>query len=145
MSACSFIGAGDFWRGGRRTRKHPRCGIYLGCSAWLSGLPRNRPPKRFQVPPLFTGMFERVLAYTVFFLGVSEAYTILGAWIVVKLASNWQRLSMENVSEECGQTIITHSLIALMAGTLSVAIGATAGAVARSHPEYWNWIVAHWC
>ena len=96
------------------------------------------------MPPFFTGMFERVLAYAVFFLGVPEAYTILGAWIVVKLASNWQRLSMEN-DEVRNQTIITQSLIALMAGTLSVAIGAIAGALARSKPEYWSWIVAHWC
>ena len=28
---------------------------------------------------------------------------------------------------------------------LSVTIGAAAGALARSHPEWWSWIVARWC
>jgi hypothetical protein len=85
-----------------------------------------------------------MLAYLVFFLGIPEAYTILGAWIVVKLASNWHRLSMDGVGEQDREGIVTQSLIALMAGTLSVAIGAFAGAVARSHPEYWSWMVT-WC
>jgi hypothetical protein len=84
----------------------------------------DRKPRKFQVPPWFIGAFERMLAYLVFFLSIPEAYTILGAWIVVKLASNWHRLSMDGVGEEDREGIVTQSLIALMAGTLSVAIGA---------------------
>ena len=140
MSLCTIIGVSVFGLFIALIANFPVQWFIWFARVW-SGLPRKRDPKDVGVPPWLTGTFERLLAYTVFFLGVPEAYTILGAWIVVKLASNWQRLSMEKDDEVRNQTIITQSLIALMAGTLSVAIGAAAGALARSKPEYWNW----WC
>jgi hypothetical protein len=72
------------------------------------------------------------------------AYTIVAAWLAAKLASNWQRVSVEK-DRALEQKVITQTLIALMAGTLSVSIGAVAGRFARHYLEYWNWIVPPWC
>jgi hypothetical protein len=51
----------------------------------------RRDPADVGVPPVITGPFERLLAVRLFFLDVSDAYTILALWIAAKLASNWQR------------------------------------------------------
>jgi hypothetical protein len=91
------------------------------------------------VPAWLTGTFERALAFALFYRGVSEAYTILGLWIGAKLAANWQRRSIEGLSAENDREIRVQTLIAIIAGTLSVAIGAGAGHLARTHPQWWNW------
>jgi hypothetical protein len=51
-------------------------------SGWLRvycGLPRTRQPSQVAVPPFFTGNFERLLAFAVVVLRVSEtaAFAIL--------------------------------------------------------------------
>lgn len=149
MSICTIIGAGVFGLAVALIANLP-VKWFMSLTRLLSGLPRERPPKKIQVPPEFLGTFERLLAFALFFIDVSEAYTIMGAWIVVKLASNWQRRSPEKarVQTKAGETeqeIITHSLIALMTGTVSVAIGAVAGVLAREHPGLWSWLLAPWC
>jgi len=143
VSICAFIGAGVFGVAVALIANVPVLG-FIWIVRWLSGLPRKRNPKDVGVPPLIVGTFERILAYALFFLGLDEAYTILLAWIVAKLASNWQRRSLDKIGPKLEREIRVQSLIALMAGTLSVAIGAVAGVFARSHPEWWSWIVG-WC
>ena len=99
----------------------------------LSGLPRKRERKDIAVPTLLTGMFERLLAFTLFYVGIYNAFAVLGLWIDAKLAANWQRRSIEGLvaAKECAVRVYT--LIALMAAILSMGIGAVA---ARSHPEW---------
>jgi small-conductance mechanosensitive channel len=104
----------------------------------LSGLPRTRERRDIAVPPLLTGMFERLLAFTLFYLGNDNAFAVLGLWIGAKLAANWQRRSIEGLVAEKGRAVRVYTLIALMAGILSVGIGAVAGSLARSHPEWWS-------
>ena len=87
---------------------------------------------------MIVGTFERLLAYAIFVIGIQEAYTLLIAWIVAKLASNWQWRSLDKVGPKLDREIRAQSLIPLMAGTLSVAIRAVAGVLARSHPEWWS-------
>jgi hypothetical protein len=106
VSFCAFIGAGVFGVVVALIANVPVVG-FIWFVRWLSGLRRKRNPKDVGVPPLIVGTFERVLAYTIFFIGVQEAYTLLIAWIVAKLASNWQRRSLDkspqssNEKSEC--------------------------------------------
>jgi small-conductance mechanosensitive channel len=122
VSICAFIGAGVFGVAVALIANVPVLG-FIWFVRWLSGLPRKRNPKD---------------------VGLDEAYTILLAWIVAKLASNWQRRSLDKIGPKLEREIRVQSLIALVAGTLSVAIGAVAGVFARSHPEWWSWNVG-WC
>jgi hypothetical protein len=100
------------------------------------------------VPPWIVGVFERMMAYLLFFFFESwgDCSALLAAWIGLKLASNWQRrpLTGRPITPEQEREIRIQSLVALMAGIISVAIGAGAGALARSKPEAWSWIVG-WC
>jgi hypothetical protein len=116
----------------------------IGTVRVRSRLKRKREKKDIGVPPWITGTFERLLAYSLFYLDVKDAFTILTAWIVAKLASNWQRRSVDGLPAEKERAIRVQSLIALMAGTLSVTIGAAAGALARTNPQWWSCLV-WWC
>ena len=89
MNTCTFIGAGVFGVVVAGLANIPVVG-FIWFARWLSGLPRKRPPKAIQVPPFFTGMFERVLAYAVFFsasrrrtpfweLGLSSSLRLTGS------------------------------------------------------------------
>jgi hypothetical protein len=142
VSLCTIIGVSVFGLFIALIANFPVQWFIWFARVW-SRLPRKRDPKDVGVPPWLTGTFERLLAYTVFFLAVSEAYTILMAWIVAKLASNWQRRSIAGLTAKREREIRVQSLIALLAGTFSVAIGAAAGAIARSNPETWSWLVAN--
>ena len=108
-----------------------------------SNVPWERSPADIGVPPAITGTFERLLAFGLFFLNVSDAYTILALWIAAKLASNWQRRPVDKISKSDEREVRVQTLIALMAGTLSVGIGAVAGAFARTHPWLWTWMVSN--
>jgi hypothetical protein len=77
------------------------------------------------VPVFVTGTFERGLAFTVSFLALPDAGTILAAWMVAKLAAGWQRV------EGDAQQVQGGTLIALMAGIVSLAFGWFAGWLAR--------------
>ncbi len=85
------------------------------------------------VPPWLVGVFERYLAFLLVALGgdAKAVGTVLIAWIAAKLAANWQRQPGRG-SELQDQIVRAHTLIALMTGTLSVLIGASAGWMARA-------------
>jgi hypothetical protein len=83
-----------------------------------------------RVPPAIIGYFERYLAFLVLVSGVSDAGTILAAWMVAKLAANWQRREMGE-DEETNAVIRANTLIALMAGTVSLVLDALGGLIAR--------------
>jgi hypothetical protein len=119
--------------------------LFHGFARVQSGLPFKRPKKEVAVPAWITGSFERGLAYVIFYIATAEAYTVLIAWILAKLAANWQRRIIENLKPEQERKIRAQTLIALMAGTLSVTVGALGGAIARSNPDSWTWIVSRWC
>jgi hypothetical protein len=74
------------------------------------------------VPRNITGTFERLFAAALAFAGLTrgEIVTVLVAWIAAKLASNWQRRRTEDNAP-------AHALLAMMAGTVSVTLGAIGG------------------
>ena len=98
MNACTLIGAGVFGVVVAGLANISVVG-FIWVARWLSGLPRNRPPKRFQVPPLFTGMFERVLAYTVFFSACQRRTPFWELGLSSSLRLTGSDFSMENVEE----------------------------------------------
>jgi hypothetical protein len=82
-------------------------------------------PKYARVPPFILGTFERYLAFILVAAQVEGTATILVAWMAAKLAANWQR------REEADYGVRANTLIALMAGTLSLGIGVLGGLIAR--------------
>jgi len=90
----------------------------------------NVGPLEKGVPPWIVGMFERLLAFTIFLFHVKSAYTLLIAWMAAKLASNWQRRPWPEGKDD-GREIRANTFIALMAGTLSLALGVLAGTIAH--------------
>lgn len=90
-----------------------------------SDLPDNNPISS----RILMGVFERLMT---FFLVVSKVdptaiATVLVAWTGAKLASNWQRAP---VTGKRGDYVRGRTLVALMAGTLSLAFGILGGLVA---------------
>ena len=76
------------------------------------------------IPSSVTGTFERLLAFGLVYLCVPEAGTILAFWIGGKLASNWQRIRADRAAR-------VQTMAALITGTVSVIVGAVAGAIVR--------------
>jgi O-antigen/teichoic acid export membrane protein len=76
VNICVFIGAGVFGVVVALIANVPVL-AFIWFARWLSGLRRKRNPRDVGVPPWLTGTFERLLAYTIFFIGVQEAYTLL--------------------------------------------------------------------
>lgn len=99
--------------------------------ARLRGASRVKKPSPPRVPPEVTGIVERYLAFSVVALDLDSAGTILVAWMGAKLAANWQRQAMRKGSESYNRTMITHTMIALISGTISIALGALGGLIAR--------------
>jgi hypothetical protein len=96
-----------------------------------SGVTLELPPS---VPPWIVGTSERLLSFALFYFCVENRVTILALWIGAKLAANWQRRGGSQDTEPARQ-IRARTFIALMGGTVSVAIGAAAGAIARYYFE----------
>ena len=119
--------------------------LFHGWARMASRLPFKRPKEEVAVPAWLTGTFERLLAFAIFYAAPTEAYTVFIAWILAKLAANWQRRGIDKLDPEDERKIRAQTLIALKAGTLSLAIGVIGATVARSYPESWTWIVSRWC
>jgi hypothetical protein len=83
------------------------------------------PRKKPGVDPLITGSFERLLAFTLVAICVEtgDAVTALGIWLGLKLAVNWQIIGAHSDD----RNVRVGALTALMAGVLSVAMGAFGG------------------
>jgi hypothetical protein len=80
-----------------------------------------------RVPQWFIGTFERLLAFVLVAFGAdaTQIVTILIAWMLAKIAANWQRRPGTDPE------VRASTLIALMAGTLSLLLGVLGGFVAR--------------
>lgn len=87
--------------------------------------------KHDRVPIWFVGNFERILAVILVAAHVSEAYTVLAAWLAAKLATSWQRLPIDTGDEERNRQIRAGTLVALIAGVISVSFGIVAGLLFR--------------
>jgi hypothetical protein len=83
------------------------------------------------VPVWFVGNFERILAVILVAAHVSEAYTVLAAWLAAKLATSWQRLPIDTGNEQRNRQIRAGTLVALIAGVISVSFGIVAGLLFR--------------
>jgi hypothetical protein len=110
-------------------------------SRWLGAKSRikERTAKEEGVPVWITGNFERLLAFFLVLFHVEGAYTLLALWLGAKLAASWHRLPPEPYGDrndeekrEYGRQIRAGTLCALIAGIVSVLIGAFAGLVVRS-------------
>jgi hypothetical protein len=116
-------------------------------SRWLGKKSRvkEREAKEEGVPVWITGTFERLLAFLLVVFHVEGAYALLALWLGAKLAASWHRLSTDQISaktagrakndeekREYGRQIRAGTLCALIAGVVSVLIGAAAGLVVRS-------------
>ena len=84
------------------------------------------------VPVWVVGNLERLLAFFIVWGQVGEAYVVLAAWLGAKLATSWQRLPLDTGDEERNRQIRAGTLIALIAGVISVTFGVVAGLLARS-------------
>jgi hypothetical protein len=96
----------------------------LGWLRTQGGISAHRTPGEQGVPSWITGTFERMLAFGLAYLKVSDAGMLLALWLGAKLASNWQRIRPN-------RAVRVQSIAALIAGTASVIVGAAAGAIAR--------------
>jgi len=107
-------------------------------SRWLGAKSRinERTAKEEGVPVWITGNFERLLAFLLILFHVEGAYAILALWLGAKLVASWQRLPIEpygdHEKQEYNRQIRAGTLCALIAGIVSVLIGAFAGLVVRS-------------
>ena len=81
------------------------------------------------VPSWILGDFERLLAFGLVAFAVPQAGTALIAWLAAKLAANWRRRDAGDDSDEAA-IIRANTFIALMAGVLSVILGAVGGLIA---------------
>jgi hypothetical protein len=101
---------------------------------------KERTAKEEGVPVWITGNFERLLAFFLVLFHVEGAYTLLALWLGAKLATSWHRLPTEPYGDteddyerrEYRRQIRAGTLCALIAGIVSVLIGAFAGLVVRS-------------
>ena len=114
------------------------CGVL---SRWLGAKSRvqERTAKDEGVPVWITGNFERLLAFFLVLFHVEGGYTLLALWLGAKLAASWHRLPTEPYGDrnddekrDYARQIRAGTLCALIAGIVSVLIGAFAGLVVRS-------------
>ena len=108
-------------------------------SRWLGNKSRidARTAKEEGVPVWITGNFERLLAFLLVLFHVEGAFTLLALWLGAKLAASWHRLPTETEGDdekgrEHNRQVRSGTLCALIAGIVSVLIGASAGLVVRS-------------
>ena len=111
-------------------------------SSWLGANSRinKRTAQEEGVPVWITGNFERLLAFFLILFHVEGAYALLALWLGAKLAASWHRLPTESYANsknddekrEYGRQVRAGTLCALIAGVVSVLIGAFAGLVVRS-------------
>lgn len=96
-----------------------------------SGVPTEAEGKR--VPSWITGTFERLFAFllVIAISDVDQVALILLAWMAAKLAANWQRQPVKGDDSEADQRVRVYTISALMAGTLSLVLGVSGGAIAR--------------
>ena len=80
--------------------------------------------------PFILGPFERFLAFSLAVFDVPGIATVLAAWIAAKLAASWQRFKIKDDKE--GRKVRIGTMIALMAGVVSVGTGVIAGRLLRS-------------
>jgi hypothetical protein len=97
---------------------------YLNRSAGLESVP---PIKR--VPPGITGTFERLLTFILVASHFPNPQNVVLAWLAAKLAANWQRNEPANSTDDLRREYRTRSLIAVMAGIVSVAFGYLGGVI----------------
>lgn len=100
----------------------------------LTDLPhRDYSNPTIAVERRFTGTFERLLAFgLVLMLQDTESIAvILAAWLGAKLAANWERRSLVDLSQEEARDVRGSTLVALMTGIVSVGFGLLAGVIAR--------------
>jgi hypothetical protein len=104
--------------------------------AWLtgllrvgSGLRRYRFQSEVGVPPSIVGSFERLMAFGLTVFDFDFAATLLIAWIGAKLAASWQRFPVND--DESGRRVRAGTMVALIAGIVSVAFAAGMGVLAR--------------
>jgi ABC-type Fe3+ transport system permease subunit len=101
---------------------------------WLrrkSDVGETRSAKEKGVPVEIVGSFERILAFVLVLFDIPSTGTILTAWIAAKLAASWQRYPTGDKSNEYGREYRVGSLIALMAGIVSVGLGCLVGLAVR--------------
>ena len=101
---------------------------------WLwrqSGISDGRLIKDDHVPVQIVGNFERLLAVILVAAHIPETYTVLALWLAAKLATSWQRLPIDSADEEANRQIRAGTLVALMAGIVSVGFGVVAGQLIR--------------
>ena len=78
-----------------------------------------------RVPPWLTGTVERFVFAVLVDFEVPGAATAMMGWLAIKLASNWNRKDMEEVSEARA-----FSFTALLAGLVSMMFAALGGMIA---------------
>ena len=101
--------------------------------AWIVHISRaeRRENDAPRVPGAVLGVFERLLALIFVTYRVEGTATILLARMAAKLAANWQSKLQSGLSPEDDRFIRSRIFAALMAGTLSLGIGAVSGLVVR--------------
>jgi hypothetical protein len=94
--------------------------------------PREQPG----VALFVTGCFERLLAFILFAICIEtgSAVTALGIWVGLKLATNWQILGEHSDD----RNVRVGAFTALMAGVLSVGLGAFGGWLFRFGCDFCN-------
>ena len=105
---------------------------WLGTKSHLD----ERNAKEEGVPVWITGNFERLLAFFLVLLHVEGAFTLIALWLGAKLAASWHRLATEPYGDaekrEYNRQIRAGTLCALIAGIVSVLIGALVGLIIRN-------------
>ncbi len=102
---------------------------------WLrreSDVEEYRPAAEVGVPVWIVGNFERLMAFAlVLFLKPKDAFTLLGIWLGAKLAASWHRMPVSNSNKKENRNIRAGTLAALIAGIVSVLLGALIGLAVR--------------
>src|SRR5262249_51407265 len=115
-------------------------------SRWLGAKSRIDPRTAAEegVPFWITGNFERLLAFSLVVFHVEGAFTLIALWLGAKLAASWHRVPAEPYAatevdyekfaenREYNRQIRAGTLCALIAGIVSVLIGAFAGLIVRN-------------
>ena len=82
---------------------------------------KQRPEDCWGALDSWLGSTERIVATTMFVPGVSYLPAFIGAWVVLKLAANWQRIKSESDGVRKG------TLIALIGNVFSFALAIAVG------------------
>ena len=104
------------------------------------------PPRELRhqaVPVSIVGTFERLLAFFLVYLNVEGAYAILIAWMVAKLAANWQRqlISGSQDAEEADREIAPQLTLRLWLARSRLFLEPLG---ARLHAGRSSLLAAHW-